>query len=90
MAQLLYRNSATPVDSAKRPDLSPLLSATRLVAGMLKEHDIVIYESTVFPGATEENCGELLTEISGLQCANADYQETGCFYLAYSGAGQSW
>ena len=74
----------TPVDSAKRPDLTPLLSATRLVAGLLKESDIVIYESTVFPGATEENCGELLTGISGLQCASTDDQKAGCFYLGYS------
>jgi UDP-N-acetyl-D-galactosamine dehydrogenase len=74
----------TPVDSAKRPDLSPLLSATRLVAGLLKEHDIVIYESTVFPGATEENCGELLAEISGLQLAWHNDCQSDCFYLGYS------
>ncbi len=58
----------TPIDAAKNPDLSILLSATRSVAEVLKQGDIVIYESTVFPGATEEICLPLLEEISGLKC----------------------
>jgi UDP-N-acetyl-D-galactosamine dehydrogenase len=56
----------TPVDQAKRPDLSALTGATRAVAGVLKPGDLVIYESTVYPGATEEVCGPLLAELSGL------------------------
>lgn len=57
----------TPIDEHKRPDLSPLLSATRTVAAALKPGDVVIYESTVYPGATEEDCVPLLEEISGLK-----------------------
>ena len=57
----------TPVDRAKRPDLSALIAATRAVAGILKHGDLVIYESTVYPGATEEVCVPLLSEISGLK-----------------------
>ena len=57
----------TPIDEHKRPDLSPLLSATRTVAGALKPGDVVIYESTVYPGATEEDCVPVLEEISGLK-----------------------
>ncbi|WP_419174784.1 nucleotide sugar dehydrogenase [Desulfosediminicola sp.] len=56
----------TPIDDAKQPDLKPLLKATETVAGCLKRGDIVIYESTVYPGATEEECVPLLEEISGL------------------------
>jgi len=57
----------TPIDEHKRPDLNPLLSATRTVAKALKPGDIVIYESTVYPGATEEECVPLLEELSGLR-----------------------
>lgn len=57
----------TPIDKAKRPDLTPLLAATRTVGGVLKRGDIVVYESTVFPGATEEECVPLLEAISGLR-----------------------
>ncbi|AQP45783.1 nucleotide sugar dehydrogenase [Tessaracoccus flavus] len=56
----------TPIDEHKRPDLTPLLSATRTVAAVLKPGDVVIYESTVYPGATEEDCVPILEEISGL------------------------
>jgi UDP-N-acetyl-D-galactosamine dehydrogenase len=56
----------TPIDQAKRPDLRPLLSATRGVGEVLKPGDLVIYESTVYPGATEEVCAPLLEEVSGL------------------------
>lgn len=56
----------TPVNAEKQPDLSPLLGATRTVAGVLKRGDTVIYESTVYPGATEERCIPLLEELSGL------------------------
>lgn len=56
----------TPVDQAKRPDLGPLLSATRAVGGVLKRGDIVIYESTVYPGVTEDVCAPVLAEVSGM------------------------
>lgn len=56
----------TPIDEHKRPDLGPVLSATRTIAGVLKRGDVVIYESTVYPGATEEDCVPVLEELSGL------------------------
>jgi UDP-N-acetyl-D-galactosamine dehydrogenase len=57
----------TPVDENKLPDLSFLLSATKMVASVLKKGDVVIYESTVYPGCTEEDCVPVLEKISGLQ-----------------------
>lgn len=57
----------TPIDESKTPDLSPVVSATSLVAEYLKQDDIVIYESTVYPGATEEICVPILEQISGLK-----------------------
>jgi UDP-N-acetyl-D-glucosamine/UDP-N-acetyl-D-galactosamine dehydrogenase len=56
----------TPIDDAKQPDLRPLLAATRTVGGQLKRGDIVVYESTVYPGATEEECVPVLEAASGL------------------------
>ena len=56
----------TPIDASKRPDLRPLEGASRTVGGVLKKGDIVIYESTVYPGATEEVCVPILEEVSGL------------------------
>jgi UDP-N-acetyl-D-glucosamine/UDP-N-acetyl-D-galactosamine dehydrogenase len=57
----------TPIDEHKKPDLSPLLSATRSVAKVLDRGNYVVYESTVYPGCTEEDCIPLLEEISGLE-----------------------
>jgi UDP-N-acetyl-D-galactosamine dehydrogenase len=57
----------TPIDSHKLPDLKPLLSATKTVGKVLSEGDYVVYESTVYPGCTEEDCIPLLSEISGLR-----------------------
>lgn len=57
----------TPVDKNKKPDLSALLSATEMVGKVLKKGDLVIYESTVYPGATEEDCVPLLAQASGLE-----------------------
>ena len=57
----------TPIDSDRRPDLGPLLSATRLVATALAPGAVIVYESTVYPGVTEEQCGPLLAETSGLR-----------------------
>jgi UDP-N-acetyl-D-galactosamine dehydrogenase len=58
----------TPVDDARRPDLRPLLAATETVGRALKPGDIVVFESTVFPGATEEECVPVLERVSGLVC----------------------
>ncbi|WP_417798074.1 nucleotide sugar dehydrogenase [Terasakiella pusilla] len=58
----------TPIDSARRPDMGAVLAASRTVAKVLKKGDIVVYESTVYPGATEEDCIPVLEEISGLNC----------------------
>ena len=56
----------TPIDASKRPDLGPLKSASKTVARSLKKGDIVIFESTVYPGATEEVCVPILEHVSGL------------------------
>ncbi len=57
----------TPIDKNKRPDLSPLIKASETVGKVLKKGDIVIYESTVYPGATEEDCVPVLEKVSGLK-----------------------
>lgn len=67
----------TPIDNHKRPDLTPLIMASEAVGSVLKRGDIVIYESTVYPGATEEDCIPVLERISGLQF-NKD------FFVGYS------
>lgn len=58
----------TPVDEAKRPDLTPMLKASETVGRALKKGDIVVYESTVYPGVTEEECVPILERVSGLKC----------------------
>ncbi|HEX2394774.1 MAG TPA: nucleotide sugar dehydrogenase, partial [Bacteroidales bacterium] len=58
----------TPIDKHNLPDLKPLLSATRSVGKILKKGDYVVYESTVYPGTTDEECRTLLEELSGLKC----------------------
>jgi len=67
----------TPIDDFKTPDLTPLVKASESVGKVLKVGDIVIYESTVYPGATEEVCVPVLERVSGLKF-NAD------FYAGYS------
>jgi UDP-N-acetyl-D-galactosamine dehydrogenase len=62
----------TPVDKNNRPDLTPLYKASETVGKVLKKGDIVIYESTVYPGATEEECIPVLEKVSGLQF-NVDF-----------------
>ena len=57
----------TPIDKHKRPDLTPLIKASETVGKLLKSGDIVIYESTVYPGATEEDCVPVLEKQSGLK-----------------------
>ena len=56
----------TPIDAQKRPDLTPLVKASEIVGKVLEKDDIVIYESTVYPGATEEDCVPILEKHSGL------------------------
>ncbi|ADV50417.1 nucleotide sugar dehydrogenase [Cellulophaga algicola DSM 14237] len=62
----------TPVDKNNRPDLTPLYKSSETVASVLKKGDIVIYESTVYPGATEEECIPVLEKVSGLKF-NTDF-----------------
>src|SRR3989338_8238115 len=62
----------TPIDEHKRPDLTPLIKASESVGKVLKKGDIVIYESTVYPGATEEDCVPVLEKFSGLKF-NVDF-----------------
>ena len=57
----------TPIDSDNKPNLKPLLNATKTISKVLSENNLVIYESTVFPGATEELCGPILEKNSGFK-----------------------
>ncbi len=57
----------TPIDKHKKPDLTPLIKASETIGKVLKKDDIVIYESTVYPGATEEDCVPVLEKFSGLK-----------------------
>lgn len=66
VAQIYIVTVPTPIDAHKRPDLTPLIKASETVAKVLKKGDIVIYESTVYPGATEEDCVPVLERVSGL------------------------
>ncbi len=67
----------TPIDRYKRPDLSPLESASRALGKVLKPGDVAIFESTVYPGATEEVCVPIMESVAGLRC-NKD------FFVGYS------
>lgn len=67
----------TPIDDYKQPDLTPLIKASEAIGSLLKKDDIVVYESTVYPGATEEVCIPVLEKVSGLTF-NQD------FYAGYS------
>ncbi|MBU6421272.1 MAG: nucleotide sugar dehydrogenase [Gammaproteobacteria bacterium] len=67
----------TPVDEANQPDLTPVLRASETVGHALKRGDIVVYESTVYPGATEEDCVPVLERVSGLKCGRD-------FFVGYS------
>jgi len=58
----------TPIDDANQPDLEPLLEASRTLGSIIKRGDIVVYESTVYPGVTEELCAPVLEKASGLVC----------------------
>ena len=76
----------TPIDEHNRPDLTMLIKASETVAKVIKTGDIVIYESTVYPGCTEEDCAPILEKHSGLKYANTSCHtlDTSCFYLGYS------
>lgn len=76
-ANVFIVTTPTPIDKHKQPDLSPVLAATRTIGEHLQSGDIVIYESTVYPGATEEECVPVLETISGLTF-NCD------FFVGYS------
>jgi UDP-N-acetyl-D-galactosamine dehydrogenase len=65
----------TPIDKNKRPDLTPLIKASETVGKVLKKDDIVIYESTVYPGATEEDCVPILEKFSGLKYISTETKE---------------
>ena len=67
----------TPIDAARRPDLGAMFEASRMVGSVLKKGDIVVYESTVYPGAIEEECAPILEQVSGL-AAGSD------FHVGYS------
>jgi UDP-N-acetyl-D-glucosamine/UDP-N-acetyl-D-galactosamine dehydrogenase len=67
----------TPIDENNRPDLTPMINASKSIAPHLKKGDIVVYESTVYPGVTEEICGPILDQLSGLK-NGSDY------FLGYS------
>ncbi|MCD6048118.1 MAG: UDP-glucose/GDP-mannose dehydrogenase [Gammaproteobacteria bacterium] len=67
----------TPINQANQPDLHPILSASKTIASYLKQGDIIVYESTVYPGATEEQCVPVLEKYSGLKCGKD-------FFVGYS------
>ena len=67
----------TPIDRNRQPDLRPMISASRTVGKALKKGGIVVYESTVYPGVTEDVCGPVLAEVSGLRQGED-------FHLGYS------
>lgn len=71
-AQVFIVTVPTPVDQANRPDMRPLVGASQTVGKALKKGDVVIYESTVYPGATEEVCVPVLERVSGLKF-NVDF-----------------
>lgn len=76
-ANIFIVTTPTPIDKHKQPDLGPVLSATRTIGRHLAQGDLVIYESTVYPGATEEECVPVLEQVSGLEF-NRD------FFVGYS------
>ena len=76
-ANVYIVTTPTPIDEFKQPDLNPVLSATESIARTLRHGDVVVYESTVYPGATEERCVPVLEAVSGLTL-NRD------FFVGYS------
>ncbi|MEO7050934.1 MAG: Vi polysaccharide biosynthesis UDP-N-acetylglucosamine C-6 dehydrogenase TviB [Rhodanobacter sp.] len=78
----------TPIDSAKRPDLTPLIKASEVIGSVLKPGDVVIYESTVYPGCTEEVCVPILERVSGLSyntgTPDSEHPASNTFSCGYS------
>jgi UDP-N-acetyl-D-galactosamine dehydrogenase len=77
----------TPIDAYKKPNLTPLLKASETIGKVLKKNDIVIYESTVYPGCTEEDCVPVLEKFSGLKyisSSNSQSPKSEGFYCGYS------
>ncbi len=78
----------TPIDSAKRPDLTPLIKASEAIGSILKPGDVVVYESTVYPGCTEEVCVPILERCSGLTyntgASDAEPRAANTFSCGYS------
>ena len=75
----------TPIDEHNKPNLNPIIIATKMLGKIIKNRDIVIYESTVYPGLTEEVCAPLLEKISKLKYINKDdSNKRKGFYLGYS------
>ena len=74
----------TPIDSERMPDLSAILAASQTVGRVLKRGDIVVYESTVYPGAVEEDCAPVLEKASRSQSRHRLYA------WLFTGAHQSW
>lgn len=76
-AKIIIVTVPTPITSGKQPDLTPLERASETIGAYLKPGSIVVFESTVYPGVTEEICGPILARVSGLTCGED-------FYLGYS------
>ncbi len=76
----------TPVDSSNRPDLTPLIKASETVGKVISKGDVVIYESTVYPGATEEDCIPVVERVSGLRYISTtnNKKAVGGFFAGYS------
>ncbi|HOV97231.1 MAG TPA: Vi polysaccharide biosynthesis UDP-N-acetylglucosamine C-6 dehydrogenase TviB [Thermomonas sp.] len=74
----------TPIDAAKRPDLTPLIKASEAIGSVLKPGDTVIYESTVYPGCTEEVCVPILERVSGLRFEATANPGEQTFAIGYS------
>jgi UDP-N-acetyl-D-galactosamine dehydrogenase len=78
----------TPIDHARKPDLGPVIGACRALAAYLKPGATVVFESTVYPGCTEEVCVPIIEQISGMQWAGRDGTDSGDrhsgFYIGYS------
>ena len=86
-AQIYIITVPTPTDTVNRPDLKPLQAAAKTVGGFLKKGDIVVFESTVFPGATEEVCVPILELHSGLKLNNdfsCGYSQSGLIQVIKS------
>lgn len=87
-AQIIVVAVPTPIDQAKRPELKPLEGACRTVAENLSPGTIIVFESTVFPGCTEDVCVPILEEVSGLLWSgrpdDGEIENTSGFYIGYS------